>query len=81
MAKAEFLLTLCLEQPGYNFLLDCLKDLDKSPVCKIILHQNIAKHGSNHGHGTRQLNKRYRSRLIVLRGKPEEQTMGMARFF
>ena len=30
---------------------------------------------------TRQLNKRYRSRLIVLRGKPEEQTMGMARFF
>ncbi|CAL1148676.1 unnamed protein product [Cladocopium goreaui] len=32
----------------YNFLLDCLKDLDK------------------------QLNKRYRSRLIVLRGKPEE---------
>lgn len=52
MAKAEFLLSLCLEQTGYNFLLDCLKDLDKSPVCKMILHRNIAKHGSDHGHGT-----------------------------
>ena len=47
----------------YNFLLDCLRDLNQSPVAFEISFLAL-----------RQLVTRYRSRLLVLRGRPQERS-------